>query len=189
MIQPRAAGAGYENAAGDCPARPRADRSGYSIAPGNREIAACNIGPADAGTAAGAQGRRRRRRARAGPVRRRAPIVEIGSGVGLGDQVEIGDDPRLAGVDHVAALVGAAEYLAVDETHPAGRRRCRCGNREAARRRSSARRRAGDRRSWRRNVSLLKVTLQIFVITPPQCEWVGHAAYARSGCDRRPRHA
>src|SRR5580693_1991760 len=35
-------------------------------------------------------------------------------------ELEIRDDPRLAGVDHVAALFGAAEDLAVDEAYPAG---------------------------------------------------------------------
>ena len=33
---------------------------------------------------------------------------------------EIGDDPRLAGMDHVVAPAVAAEYLAVDEAHAAG---------------------------------------------------------------------
>src|ERR1700733_2964499 len=38
----------------------------------------------------------------------------------LGDHLEIRPHPCLAGVDHVAALIGAAEYLAVHKTYPAG---------------------------------------------------------------------
>src|ERR1700733_4035082 len=39
---------------------------------------------------------------------------------GLGDDFKIRDDPRLTGVDHAAALIDAAEHLAVQKTHPAG---------------------------------------------------------------------
>src|ERR1700761_8355905 len=38
----------------------------------------------------------------------------------LGDDVKIGNDPGLTGVNHVAAVVSTAEYLAIHQTHPAG---------------------------------------------------------------------
>src|SRR5271156_5533124 len=38
----------------------------------------------------------------------------------LGDHLEVRDHPRLAGMDHVAALVDTAESLAVHKTYPAG---------------------------------------------------------------------
>src|SRR5271167_3002045 len=38
----------------------------------------------------------------------------------LGDHLEVRDDPRLAGVDHVAVLIDTAEYLALHKTYPAG---------------------------------------------------------------------
>ena len=39
---------------------------------------------------------------------------------GLDRNLEIGDDPRLAGMDHVVAPAVAAEHLSVDQAHAAG---------------------------------------------------------------------
>ncbi len=41
-------------------------------------------------------------------------------GRGLDRNLEIGDDPGLAGVDHVVAAAVAAEHRAVDKAHTAG---------------------------------------------------------------------
>ena len=41
-------------------------------------------------------------------------------GDGFGDDLEIRDDPRLAGMDHVAAIIVAAEHLALDQANTAG---------------------------------------------------------------------
>ncbi len=46
-------------------------------------------------------------------TRRHADLI----GDGFGHDVKIGDDPRLAGVDHVVAVLLAAKHLAVDEAH------------------------------------------------------------------------
>ena len=54
-------------------------------------------------------------------------------GNGFGDDLDVRDNSRLAGVDHVAAVLGAAKDLAVDKADAAGSARSRFGNRAAGR--------------------------------------------------------
>jgi hypothetical protein len=94
----------------------------------------------------------------------------------LDRNLEIGDDPRLAGMDHVVATRLATEHRAVDEAHLTG-----AANSGAAIVGRSTpfinARRATGRRSLARNGSSLTVTLHIFFIIPPRDEWVGRALY------------